>query len=164
MNTAVKPDQKHDEVKPGAIAIARDQAGGDLRAAVLLYRIKYFFDPEKKIKKLKRDGREWIAKPRHVWAYEAGLTQSEMVNYALPKLKERSFLTIRAMRLIPTGPKLLWISLDLVEMHKSTTPSDMLPYFPPGEKVIGSPAGPAYHYAKIRPNRRWQKPPIFDNL
>ena len=61
---------------PGAMAITRDQAGGDLRAAVLLYRIKHFFDPKNNFKKLERFGRQWIAMPREQWAFEAGLNRS----------------------------------------------------------------------------------------
>ena len=82
---------------PGAMAVIRDQAGGDLRAAVLLYRIKHFFDPKNNFKKLERFGRQWIAMPREQWAFEAGLNRSEMVNYALPKLKKLPFIAIRAM-------------------------------------------------------------------
>jgi hypothetical protein len=148
MTPKAKATNEEDFAKPGALAIARDQAGGDLRAAVLLYRIKHFFDPEKKIKKLQRNGREWIAMPRDQWAFEAGLTRSEMVNYALPHLKKLPFVTIKQMRLSPNHPKTLWISLDLVGMHAATTPSDMIAHFPPGEKVLGDEGKIAYLYGK----------------
>jgi hypothetical protein len=37
---------------PGAVAIARDQAGCSLHAAVLLYRLKHFFNPANDVKKV----------------------------------------------------------------------------------------------------------------
>lgn len=136
----------------GAYAIARHQAGGDICAGLLLYRVKYFFDPKKKIKKLKRkiDGveREWMAMSRDDWAREAGLTLSEMKDRARPKLEKFDYITIRQMCLKPGSPKLLWISLDLVKLHEATLPPDMLEFFPPGEAVFGKEVEPVYPYAK----------------
>jgi hypothetical protein len=132
---------------PGAFAVARDQAGGDICAAALLYRIKHFFNPENSIKKLERFDREWIAMSRDEWARSAGLTLAEMKNRALPHIKKLSFVAARAMRLTPKGPKKMWISLDLVGMHAATTPSDMIEHFPAGEKWLGSHQLPAYPYS-----------------
>lgn len=108
--------------KPGAWAVARNQAGGDWAAACLLYRAKFYFQEGKK--RLERHGREWIAMSRSDWARECGLSESEMKNRALPKLRKRQFMTIRAMKITPQGPKLLWISIDFDKMAEWTEPSD----------------------------------------
>jgi hypothetical protein len=86
---------------------------------------------------LERFGKPWIAMPREKWAFEAGLTVAELKDAALPHLRKRDFVTIRAMRVSPKHPNTLWISLDLVKLNAANTPADMLPFFPPGEKVLG---------------------------
>jgi hypothetical protein len=98
---------------PGAFAVARNQAGLDWAAAVLLYRLKWRWLGEKK---LKRFGKEWIAMSRSDWAQEAGLSEAEMKNRALPNLRKRQFVTIRAMKL--GNKKLLWMSLDTALLHE----------------------------------------------
>jgi len=110
--------------KPGAFALARNQAGGDIMAAALLYRLKWYFDPGKNTKKLGRFDKEWIAMSRRDWAIEAGLSEGEMKNRALPRLRKQPFVTIRQMVLVRGGPKLLWMSLDWVSMKDSTDPHD----------------------------------------
>lgn len=102
--------------EPGAYAMARNQAGGDWAAALLLYRLKWRWQMEKKLKRL---GKEWIAMSRSHWAHEAGLSDGEMKNRALPILRKRQFVTIRAMML--GGHKLLWMSLDLAKLLEWTT-------------------------------------------
>jgi hypothetical protein len=99
--------------KPGALAVTRYQAGNDLVSAMLLYRIKFYFRPGVKFKKLTRFGKDWIAMSRSDWAREAGLSEGEMKNRALPRLRKLPFIEIRQMKLTPSGPKLLWVSLDL---------------------------------------------------
>src|SRR5450755_3453189 len=89
--------------EPGPFAMARNQAGGDWAAAVLLYRLKWRWQMEKKLNRL---GKEWIAMSRSDWAREAGLSEGEMKNRALPKLRKRQFVKIRAMKL--GSQKLLW--------------------------------------------------------
>lgn len=113
---------KHNFGQPGGFAVARNQAGGDWAAAVLLYRVKYRF--REGTKKLERHSKEWIAMSRKDWANEAGLSDGEMRNRALPKLRKRQFITIRQMKITPSGPKLLWISLDQTKLNEWTDPVD----------------------------------------
>src|SRR5947209_7436847 len=101
---------------PGAFAMARNQAGCDWAAGLLLYRLKFRWGQEIK---LKRHNKEWVAMSRGDWAREAGLSESEMKNRALPKLRKCQFVTIRPMKL--GAVKLLWMSLDLAKLHEGTT-------------------------------------------
>lgn len=122
-NIGAKEHKQPSWGNPGAFAIARNQAGGDWAAAVLLYRIRWRWDTvEKKLYRLKR---EWVAMSRSQWASESGLSEAEMKNRALPILRKRPFVTIRQMRLTANGPKLLWVSLDLGLLHEWTEPPDM---------------------------------------
>jgi len=100
---------------PGAIAVTRNQVGGDWAAALLLYRLKWRWQMKKKLVRLNR---EWVAMSRSDWAREAGLSEGEMKNRALPILRKCNFVVIRAMMLKET--KLLWMSLDLSELESST--------------------------------------------
>ncbi len=109
---------------PGAFAVARNQAGGDWAAAVFLYRIKFRWGMKKK---LERHGIDWVAMSRENWAKESGLSFGEFKNRALPKLRKCPFVTIRAMKLKPDGPKLLWVHLDLELLFQCTAPLDMDP-------------------------------------
>ena len=109
--------------QPGALSMCRNQVGGDICAAALLYRLKYRW--ERTEKKLVRFGKEWLAMSRSDWATEAGLSEGEMKNRALPKLRKTNFVEIRQMKLNPSGPKLLWMHLDAMEIFESTTPWDM---------------------------------------
>jgi len=110
--------------KPGAFALARNQAGGDWAAGVLLYRVKYRLRPE--AKKLKRHDKEWVAMSRNDWAREAGLSDGEMRNRALPKLRKRQFITIRQMKISPNGPKLLWMSIEWDKLHEWTDQPEII--------------------------------------
>jgi hypothetical protein len=101
---------------PGAFALARNQAGLDWAAGALLYRLKWRWLGEKKLQRL---GKEWIAMSRSDWAKEAGLSEGEMKNRALPKLRKRQFVTIRSMKL--GAKKLLWMSLDTALLYEWTT-------------------------------------------
>jgi hypothetical protein len=100
---------------PGPYALARNRAGGDMAAGLLLYRIMWRWRMKKKLLRL---GREWIAMSRSDWAREAGLSEAEMKNRALPKLRKQPFVRIRAMKL--GTKKLLWISLDEAEAYQCT--------------------------------------------
>ncbi|MES2905493.1 MAG: hypothetical protein V4691_00430 [Pseudomonadota bacterium] len=102
--------------KPGAFAVARYHVGGDLAAAALFYRLAWRWKSDKKLERL---GKEWIAMSRSEWAKEAGLSDAEMKNRALPKLKKCSFVKIRAMKL-KANKKALWMSLDLEALYQST--------------------------------------------
>ena len=94
--------------EPGALAMARFQAG-DLLAGILLYRLRYRWRMDKK---LIRFGKEWVAMSRSDWAREAGLSEAQMKNRALPILRGCEFVQVRQMKLTPGGPKLLWMHLD----------------------------------------------------
>jgi hypothetical protein len=100
---------------PGLYAVARNRAGGDWAAGVLLFRLMWRWRSPKKLTRL---GREWIAMSRSDWAREAGLSEGEMKNRALPNLRKRPFVTIRAMKL--GNQKLLWMSLDESEACECT--------------------------------------------
>ena len=97
---------------PNWLAQSRLLAGGDWRAAFLLYRIRQVWTGSKK--KLSRFDTEWVAMPRAHWAQSAGLSESEIKNYAIPKLKEHcaEFLRFEAWKLKHDGPKILWVSID----------------------------------------------------
>jgi hypothetical protein len=111
-----KKEIKSNFGEPGAYAMARNQAGGDWAAGLLLYRLKWRWQSKTKLKRL---GNDWIAMSRSDWAREAGLSDGEIKNRALPKLRKRQFVTIRAMRL--GNQKLLWMSLNLAKLHEWTT-------------------------------------------
>jgi hypothetical protein len=119
---------------PGAYAVTRNQAGGDWAAGLLLYRLIYRWRTV--VKKLYRHGREWIAMSRIDWAREAGLSEAEMKNRALPKLRKLSFVKIRAMKV--GKDKRLWMSLDWDLLEQGTTPWDMY------EPVLNGAKGPGY--------------------
>ncbi|MBT3786828.1 MAG: hypothetical protein HN725_18290 [Alphaproteobacteria bacterium] len=131
---------------PGAFAISRNHADGDIAAGILLYRIQYRWNFSKR--KLHRHGKEWVAMSRSNWAREAGLTDAEMKNRALPRLRKCEFVDIRQMRLSPREPKLLWVSLDLDLLKANTTPWDMYDPIMKGMKVIGQEKKSAYPYGK----------------
>jgi|GEM_PF-4012347 len=78
-------------------------------------------------KKKQRFGKEWLYMSRASWARTAGLTESELKNRALPKLRSHcaEFLEIRAMKATPDSPKTLWVSLDWEGIHKAIKPWDM---------------------------------------
>jgi hypothetical protein len=105
---------------PGFYALARNQAGGDWAAGLLLYRLKWRW---RMTSKLKRFGIEWVAMSRSDWAREAGLSESEMKNRALPNLRKQPFVKIRAMTV--NGKKMLWMHLDEAEAFQATLPTDM---------------------------------------
>jgi hypothetical protein len=115
--------------QPGQFAICRNLADGDWAAAALLHRIVglWLYREEKKVKFLNRLGMDWIAMSRSDWAISAGLSDAEMKDRALPRLKKKcsSFVTIRTMRLSPSEPNLIWVSLDREAMSKAITPWDM---------------------------------------
>ncbi len=95
---------------PGELARCRAHVGGDWRAGMLLYRIAHLWRALET--KMKRGGREYIAMSRADWAMSAGLTDSELIKYALPRLRKysHSIVTIEAMG--SGKDKKLWVSLD----------------------------------------------------
>ena len=122
---------------PGAFAFCRNQVEGDICAAALLYRLKYRWKFMKR--KLLRHSLEWVAMSRSNWAQEAGLSEGEMKNRALPRLRKFDFVKIRQMKLTPDGPKLLWMHLDVVALNDAIMPWDDM-YEPElnGMNVIGN--------------------------
>ena len=103
---------------PNWFAQSRLLAGGDWRAGALLYRIRQVWLGAEK--KLNRCGRQWVAMPRAHWARSAGLSDSEIKNYALPELKAqcKDFLTFEPWKVRQGGPKVLFISIDEAVMHE----------------------------------------------
>jgi hypothetical protein len=132
---------------PGSYAIARNQAGGDWAAGLLLYRIKYRFLTVKK--KLIRGSREWIAVSRADWAREAGLSEAEMKNRALPKLRKQQFVTIKQMKL--GADKRLWVNLDWDKLDEWTTPWDTHEHLLNGGLGIGYEKPPGNYPYKLKP-------------
>ncbi|GLT01506.1 hypothetical protein GCM10007897_29000 [Sphingobium jiangsuense] len=72
---------------PGAIARCRHIAGGDLRAAVLLYRIAGLWDAINPKMRLPGGNREYLAMTQAEWATVAGLSESECRKYAIKRLQ-----------------------------------------------------------------------------
>lgn len=134
---------------PGAFAVARNQVGGDWAAAALLFRLKWRWRMEKKLTRL---GREWIAMSRKDWAQEAGLSEGEMKNRALPKLRKCGFVRIRAMKL--GSVKLLWMHLDEVELSNWLNDWDTHTAVLNGHMPFG--------YEKPPGNYPYKKTSIFD--
>jgi hypothetical protein len=112
---AKKKDGKCNFGLPGLYALARNRAGGDMAAGLLLFRLMWRWRGKIKLSRL---GREWIAMSRSDWARESGLSEAEMKNRALPKLRKQPFVTIRAMKL--GNKKLLWMSLDEAVAYQCT--------------------------------------------
>jgi hypothetical protein len=100
---------------PWTYALARNRAGGDWAAGLLLFRLMWRWRMKKKLSRL---GKEWVAMSRSDWAREAGLSEGEMKNRALPNLRKQPFVTIRAMKL--GEKKLLWMHLDDVAAYEHT--------------------------------------------
>lgn len=97
---------------PDKLMLCRLLAGGDLRAGLLLFRIVELW----KMRKGRLDwaGREWLAMSSKAWANQAGLTDSEFRNYALPRMRRtcHEFVSVRQKKL--GEKKVLWISVDWI--------------------------------------------------
>ncbi len=141
-----KTKKTQDWGAPGAFAVARHQVGGDICAAALLFRLKYRWDHNKK--KLERNGKEWVAMSRSNWAREAGLSEGEMKNRALPRLRKCNFVEIRQMKITPDGPKLLWMRLDLEELASNTEPWETYEMDLNGMHAMGHQKPKTYPYKK----------------
>lgn len=99
---------------PGALARCRHIAGGDLRAAVLLYRIAGLWDGINPKLRLPGGSREYLAMTQADWATVAGLSESELKNYALPVLKKYAFPIVQ-FEVHGRGPsKKTWVHFDKV--------------------------------------------------
>lgn len=91
--------------KAGALAICRYQCEGHWQAALLLYWIKWRWQKKNKIT---RKNKEWVFAPAENWAREAGLSDGEYKNKALPTLKRLGIIEVRAW--IFAGKKQTWIN------------------------------------------------------
>jgi hypothetical protein len=131
---------------PGYFALARNRAGGDWAAGLLLYRLMWRWRMSNKLERL---GKQWVAMSRSDWARECGLSESEMKNRALPNLRKQSFVTIRAMKL--GNKKLLWMHLDEAQAYQDTLPFDMHEVLLNG-KILGHHAVP-YPYQNAYLNK-----------
>lgn len=141
-----KPEGAKLRAAPGEYALCRNLAGGDMAAGILLHRIAVLWKLLKK--KLSRGGREWLAFSREDWARTAGLSEGEFKNRALPILRKEcsSFLETMQARIVPTGPKLLWISIDTEAMAGAVMPQDMYEMALNGLGIM--PKKPKYPYGK----------------
>lgn len=96
--------------QPGVLARIRFTVGGSWPAAALLYRLKFHLGNEKK--GLERKGRRWIAMSRKDWAREAGLSEGELKNSALPILKNEPYFLAQQWKLKYNSQKLLWLTIE----------------------------------------------------
>lgn len=95
---------------PGELARCRAIVGGDMLAAVLLYRIAHLWRAINP--KMERHGKEWIAMVSEGWADSAGLSLSEFKNRALPRVRKYAG-TIVEIRPMGNGKdKKLWATFD----------------------------------------------------
>jgi hypothetical protein len=95
---------------PGELARCRGVVSGDWRAAMLLYRIAHLWRTINP--KMVRSGQEYLAMSRADWAMSAGLSEAELIKYALPRLRKygSSFVTLQAMG--NGAAKKLWANFD----------------------------------------------------
>ncbi len=135
---------------PGQVAMCRKVAGGDIYAAFLLYRLAYLWQALPK--KLERDGREWLAAPRADWARSAGLSENEIKDRALPRLRREchGIVEIHGWKL--GEKKLLWINLDPHALESAMSgplamPDDVFEAQLNGQGIF-PPKPPANAYAK----------------
>ena len=113
---------------PGEVALCRKVAGGDMAAGILLHRVAVLWKLRKN--KLERFSKEWLAMSRDDWARSAGLSEAEMKDRALPRLKKScaGFIDVRPMRVTPDSPNLLWISLDPAGMADAVMGDNSMPW------------------------------------
>jgi hypothetical protein len=119
-------DNQNKWADPGRYAHCRRVAGNDMAAGLLLYRILYLWTARKT--KLERFGKEWLAMSRADWARSAGLSEDEMKNRALPRVRNKchGFIDIRQMKLGPV--KKLWISVDEALLNDAFFGSGSMPH------------------------------------
>lgn len=117
--------------RPNLLAMCRKLAGTDLAAAWFLHHIFYVWRNRKS--KLERNVSGWqcifwLAHSRDAWAAAAGLTSSELIKRALPRLKKNcnEFLMIRAMG--RGSAKKLWVSVDEVALREFMFGSSAMPW------------------------------------
>lgn len=106
----LKKQMKSKLSAPGELARCREIVGGDLRAAALLYRIAYLWRTINP--RLHRHNKEWVAMSSADWAVSAGLSESEMTKYALPRLRTYSLGVVEIRAMGRGKDKKLWACLD----------------------------------------------------
>lgn len=89
---------------PGALAVCRYQTDGYWQAAMLLFWIKWRW---KKPNKIKKNGKEWVIAFAEVWAKEAGLSEGEFKNVALPVLKRKGIIEVATWKF--AGKRQTWV-------------------------------------------------------
>lgn len=97
---------------PGELARCRAIAGGDWRAAMLLYRVAHLWRAINP--KLIRHGVQWIAMTREDWAMSSGLGVFELRDYALPRLRKYGHGIVRIEANGRGADKKLWVHLDKI--------------------------------------------------
>lgn len=97
---------------PGELARCRAFAGGDWRAAMLLYRIAYLWRVINPKMRLPGGDREYLAMSQADWETSSGLSTSELKNYALPILKERGFPIVQFEVHGRSEKKKTWVHFD----------------------------------------------------
>jgi hypothetical protein len=149
---AVKPelDSQNKWADPGRYAHCRRVAGNDMAAGLLLYRILYLWVARKT--KLERLGKKWLAMSRSDWARSAGLSEDEMKDRALPRVRNNchAFVDIRQMKLGTV--KKLWISVDEALLNDAFFGPSSIPHEMFEAELNGSgifpPPGPKNAYAE----------------
>lgn len=99
-----------------------------MAAGILLHRIAVMWKLRKK--KLERFGLEWLAMPNKDWAVSAGLSDAELNNRALPRLKKEchAFVQFRTMRLTANSPNILWVTLNEGELANAVAGNAAMPW------------------------------------
>lgn len=100
---------------PDLEMICRIMAGGDLAAGIFLHCIVKVWRLRKK--KVEWEGRDWLYMPRAAWANNAGLTENELKDRAIPRVKNLCFEFVKIRSRGVGANKRLWISLDTVEFQ-----------------------------------------------
>jgi hypothetical protein len=98
---------------PGIEALCQCLAGGNMAAGRLLFTIRHLWITRKK--KFQRAGKDWLVFSRDEWALAAGLTEAQLKNNALPRLRKyvNDCVGVKAMKTRNDGPKKLGIRLDV---------------------------------------------------
>jgi hypothetical protein len=127
--------------QPSFYAICRNMAGRDMAAGLLLYRLVFRWKMDKKLLRL---GKEWVAMSRADWASEAGLSNAEMINRALPKLRKCGVVSARGMVL--KGKKLLWMNLDVDGFNEHLPDGEAMSIF---NDLLNGAKYPGYETSKV---------------
>lgn len=106
---------------PGAIARCRHIAGGDLRAAVLLYKIAGLWSAITPKMRLPGGSKEYLAMTQADWAAVAGLSESECKNYAIKRLKSHAYEIVQFEVHGRGAKKKTWVHFDELAYRAALT-------------------------------------------